>query len=52
MDHGLGILCYSPLGAGLLHGKYKGMAEPAKGSRMQLRSQIDGGRFWHPGECG
>jgi len=48
VDHGLGVLCYSPLGAGLLTGKYKGMAEPVKGSRMQLRSQIDGGRFWHP----
>jgi aryl-alcohol dehydrogenase-like predicted oxidoreductase len=48
MDHGLGVFCYSPLGAGLLTGKYKGMAEPAKGSRMQIRSQIDGGRFWHP----
>jgi aryl-alcohol dehydrogenase-like predicted oxidoreductase len=48
VDHGLGILCYSPLGAGLLTGKYKGMAEPAKGTRMQIRSQIDGGRFWHP----
>jgi aryl-alcohol dehydrogenase-like predicted oxidoreductase len=24
------------------------MAEPPKGSRLQLRSQIDGGRFWHP----
>ncbi len=47
-DHGLGLLCYSPLGAGLLTGKYKGAAEPPKGSRLQLRSQIDGGRFWHP----
>jgi aryl-alcohol dehydrogenase-like predicted oxidoreductase len=48
MDHGLGLLCYSPLGAGLLTGKYRGMTEPAKGTRMQIRSQIDGGRFWHP----
>jgi aryl-alcohol dehydrogenase-like predicted oxidoreductase len=48
VDHGLGVLCYSPLGAGLLTGKYKGMTEPVKGSRMQIRSQIDGGRFWHP----
>lgn len=48
VDSGLGVLCYSPLGAGLLTGKYRGLAEPPKGSRMQLRSQIDGGRFWHP----
>ena len=48
VDSGLGVLCYSPLGAGLLTGKYRGLTEPPKGTRMQLRSQIDGGRFWHP----
>ncbi len=48
VDHGLGVLCYSPLGAGLLTGKYKGMTAPVRGSRMQIRAQIDGGRFWHP----
>ena len=48
VDHGLGILCYGALGAGLLTGKYKGMTEPPKGSRMQRRVQIDGARFWHP----
>ena len=48
VDHGLGILCYGALGAGLLTGKYKGMTEPPKGSRMQRRAQIDGARFWHP----
>lgn len=48
VDHGLSLLCYSPLGAGLWTGKYKGMAQPAKGTRMQLRAQNDGGRFWHP----
>ncbi len=45
---GISLTCYGVLGAGLLAGKYKGMAEPAKGSRMQLRMQMDGGRFWHP----
>jgi aryl-alcohol dehydrogenase-like predicted oxidoreductase len=48
VDHGLGILCYGALGAGLLTGKYGGMTEPPKGSRMQRRAQIDGARFWHP----
>jgi len=48
VDHGLGILCYGAIGAGLLTGKYKGMTEPPKGSRMQRRAQIDGTRFWHP----
>jgi len=47
IDHGLGILCYSPLGGGLLTGKYKGMTEPAKGTRFSFRTQIDGPRFWH-----
>jgi len=35
-------------GAGLLAGKYKGMTEPNQGSRMQMRMQMDGARFWHP----
>ena len=28
--------------------KYRGMAEPPSGTRMAVRRQIDGGRFWHP----
>jgi aryl-alcohol dehydrogenase-like predicted oxidoreductase len=48
VDHGLGLICYSPLGAGLLTGKYKGMTEPAAGTRHAYRTQIDGSRFWHP----
>ncbi len=47
IDHGVGIVCYSPLGGGLLTGKYKGMAEPAKGTRLSFRTQVDGPRFWH-----
>lgn len=47
MDHGLGLVSYSPLGGGLLTGKYKGMTEPAKGTRLAFRTQIDGPRFWH-----
>jgi len=47
VDHGLGILGYSPLGGGLLTGKYKGMQEPAKGTRISFRTQVDGARFWH-----
>lgn len=48
MDHGLGLLCYSPLGGGLLTNKYKGMAVPAEGTRLSFRTQVDGPRFWHP----
>ncbi len=47
LDQGLGIVCYSPLGGGLLTGKYKGMSEPAKGTRLSFRTQVDGPRFWH-----
>jgi aryl-alcohol dehydrogenase-like predicted oxidoreductase len=48
VDQGLGLMCYSPLGGGLLTGKYKGMTEPAKGTRISFRTQVDGPRFWHP----
>jgi len=44
---GIGLTCYGVFGAGLLAGKYAGMAEPNPGSRMQLRMAVDGGRFWH-----
>jgi len=48
VDHGVGILCYSPLGGGLLTGKYKGMPQPEGGTRLAFRTQIDGPRFWNP----
>jgi aryl-alcohol dehydrogenase-like predicted oxidoreductase len=48
VDHGLGMTCYGVMGAGLLTGKYKGQQEPAPGTRISLRMQMDGGRFWHP----
>ena len=47
VDHGLGITCYGVLGAGLLTGKYKGQQEPASGTRIAFRAQMDGARFWH-----
>jgi len=47
VDQGLGLMCYSPLGGGLLTGKYKGMTEPAPGTRISFRTQMDGPRFWH-----
>jgi len=48
IDQGLGIICFSPLGGGLLTGKYKGMNEPDQGTRLSYRSQVDGPRFWNP----
>jgi aryl-alcohol dehydrogenase-like predicted oxidoreductase len=48
VDHGLGLFCYSPLGGGLLTGKYKDMDEPAAGTRLSYRTGVDGPRFWTP----
>jgi 1-deoxyxylulose-5-phosphate synthase len=47
-DSGIGIVCYSPLGGGLLTGKYRNMEEPAPGTRLSFRTKVDGPRFWHP----
>ncbi|MCU0592466.1 MAG: aldo/keto reductase [Desulfobacterales bacterium] len=47
VDHGIGLTAYSPLGAGLLTGKYKGMRDPAPGTRHFFRTQVDGPRFWN-----
>lgn len=47
-DHGIGITAYSPLGGGLLTGKYRGQAAPAAGTRHAFRSAVDGPRFWNP----
>jgi aryl-alcohol dehydrogenase-like predicted oxidoreductase len=47
VDHGIGLTAYSPLGGGLLTGKYKGMRDPAPGTRHFFRTQIDGPRFWN-----
>jgi len=48
VDAGIGITCFSPLGGGLLTGKYRGQEEPAPGTRASFRTGVDGPRFWHP----
>lgn len=48
VDAGIGITCFSPLGGGLLTGKYQGQKEPAAGTRPSFRTGVDGPRFWHP----
>jgi aryl-alcohol dehydrogenase-like predicted oxidoreductase len=48
IDSGIGITCFSPLGGGLLTGKYAGQKEPEKGTRASFRTAVDGPRFWHP----
>ena len=47
VEYGLGVLSWSPLGGGILTGKYKGMREPPKGSRLEHRMKVDGPRFWN-----
>jgi aryl-alcohol dehydrogenase-like predicted oxidoreductase len=48
IDAGIGITCFSPLGGGLLTGKYLGKEKPNQGSRASYRTEVDGPRFWHP----
>jgi aryl-alcohol dehydrogenase-like predicted oxidoreductase len=48
VDAGIGITCFSPLGGGLLTGKYRGQNKPAPGTRASFRTAVDGPRFWHP----
>ena len=48
IDAGIGITCFSPLGGGLLTGKYRGQEKPEPGSRASFRTEVDGPRFWHP----
>jgi len=47
VDCGIGLTAYSPLGGGLLAGKYMGMKVPQAGTRHSFRTQVDGPRFWH-----
>ncbi len=49
VDAGIGITCFSPLGGGLLTGKYQGKKKPEKGTRASFRTEVDGPRFGIPG---
>jgi aryl-alcohol dehydrogenase-like predicted oxidoreductase len=44
---GLGMLCWSPLGGGMLTGKYRGQDRPSPESRVGLRADIDLPRYWN-----
>ena len=46
-DQGMGMLCWSPLGGGMLTGKYRKNDGPAEGSRVELRSNVDLPRYWN-----
>jgi aryl-alcohol dehydrogenase-like predicted oxidoreductase len=43
---GLGMICWSPLAAGMLSGKYRGQDKPAEGTRHGHQSAILVGRYW------
>lgn len=44
---GIGMLAWSPLGGGMLTGKYRGQERPAPDSRVGLRAEIDLPRYWN-----
>ena len=46
-DQGMGFVCWSPLGAGMITGKYQKTEKPEPGTRLFYRSEVDGPRFWH-----
>jgi len=41
------MTCWSPLGGGLLLGKYQKDEKPSPGTRLYYRTEVDGPRFWH-----
>jgi aryl-alcohol dehydrogenase-like predicted oxidoreductase len=44
---GMGFICWSPLGAGMLSGKYPRAEKPREGSRIQQSSVHEVPRYWH-----
>jgi aryl-alcohol dehydrogenase-like predicted oxidoreductase len=44
---GMGFVCWSPLGAGMLTGKYRRADKPPAGSRIQLGGIHELPRYWH-----
>ena len=43
---GVGMICWSPLAAGMLSGKYAGQNAPAEGTRHGLQRSIVENRYW------
>jgi len=46
-DQGMGLICWSPLGGGMLTGKYPRSDGPAEGTRVAHRAAIDMPRYWN-----
>ncbi|HZY68188.1 MAG TPA: aldo/keto reductase [Devosia sp.] len=43
---GIGMICWSPLAAGMLSGKYRGQDKPAADTRHGHQAKIVGERYW------
>ncbi len=46
-DQGMGFICWSPLGGGMLTGKYKKADKPDEGTRMAITAEYSLPRYWH-----
>jgi aryl-alcohol dehydrogenase-like predicted oxidoreductase len=46
-DQGMGFICWSPLAAGMLSGKYKKADKPEEGTRMALTAQHNVPQYWN-----
>jgi aryl-alcohol dehydrogenase-like predicted oxidoreductase len=46
-DQGMGFICWSPLAAGMLTGKYRRADRPDEGTRIAHTAQFTVPRFWH-----
>jgi aryl-alcohol dehydrogenase-like predicted oxidoreductase len=46
-DQGMGFICWSPLAAGMLTGKYREADKPDPGTRIAITAQFTVPRFWH-----
>lgn len=45
-DQGLGMICWSPLGAGMLTGKYRNQDKPDENTRIGIQAAITLPRYW------
>lgn len=46
-DQGMGVMCWSPLGSGMLSGKYHRADKPDADTRLGKRARYDVPRYWH-----
>ncbi len=46
-DQGMGFICWSPLAAGMLTGKYKHTDRPEEGTRVAITAEFTLSRYWH-----